>query len=50
MIDAEDKSKPLSDDKLEEMLAVRGFTIARRTVAKYREQLNMPVARLRREA
>ncbi len=48
-IDAEDKSKPLSDDKLEELLGARGFNIARRTVAKYREQLNIPVARLRRE-
>ena len=48
LIDGEDKKKPLSDDKLEELLNVRGYNIARRTVAKYREQLNIPVARLRR--
>jgi RNA polymerase sigma-54 factor len=47
--DAEDKSKPLSDDKLEKMLRAEGYNIARRTVAKYREQLNIPVARLRKE-
>lgn len=49
LIEKENKSKPLSDDKLEELLSKRGFPIARRTVAKYREQLNIPVARLRRE-
>ncbi len=49
IIDAEDKSKPLSDDKLEKILNEKGYNIARRTVAKYREQLNIPVARLRRE-
>jgi RNA polymerase sigma-54 factor len=48
-IDAEDKKKPLSDDKLEKMLKKKGYNIARRTVAKYREQLNIPVARLRKE-
>jgi RNA polymerase sigma-54 factor len=45
---AEDKHKPLSDDHLTEMLNERGYNIARRTVAKYREQLNVPVARLRK--
>ncbi|HEX7070551.1 MAG TPA: RNA polymerase factor sigma-54 [Rhodothermales bacterium] len=45
----EDKSKPLSDQKIAKMLEKRGFQIARRTVTKYREQLNIPVARLRRE-
>lgn len=45
----EDKSKPLADDKLEKLLRDRGFNIARRTVAKYREQLELPVARLRKE-
>ena len=45
----ENKKKPLSDDKLCEMLNEKGYNIARRTVAKYREQLNIPVARLRRE-
>ncbi len=48
-IDAEDKKKPLSDDKLEKLLKKKGYNIARRTVAKYREQLNIPVARLRKE-
>lgn len=49
IIDAEDKDKPLSDDKLEKILNDKGYNIARRTVAKYREQLNIPVARLRKE-
>jgi RNA polymerase sigma-54 factor len=49
IIDAEDKKKPLSDDKLEKLLKEKGYNIARRTVAKYREQLNIPVARLRKE-
>ncbi|MBK5280241.1 MAG: RNA polymerase factor sigma-54 [Bacteroidia bacterium] len=49
LIDQEDKSKPLSDDKLEDLLNKKGYNIARRTVAKYREQLNIPVARLRKE-
>ena len=48
-IDAEEKRKPYSDDKLEKMLKEKGYNIARRTVAKYREQLNIPVARLRKE-
>jgi len=49
LIEAEDKNKPLSDDKLEDLLNEKGYNIARRTVAKYREQLNIPVARLRKE-
>lgn len=49
LVDEEDKTAPLSDDQLVEQLAVCGYTVARRTVAKYREQLNIPVARLRRE-
>ncbi|AHM60516.1 RNA polymerase, sigma 54 subunit, RpoN [Flammeovirgaceae bacterium 311] len=49
MIDGENKKKPLSDDKLEKMLNEKGYQIARRTVAKYREQLGIPVARLRKE-
>ncbi len=49
IIDAESKRKPLSDDKIEKILNEKGYNIARRTVAKYREQLNIPVARLRRE-
>lgn len=48
-ISQEDKNKPYSDDKLEELLNEKGYNIARRTVAKYREQLNIPVARLRRQ-
>ena len=49
LIGKESKERPLSDDKLEKMLNARGYNIARRTVAKYREQLNIPVARLRKE-
>ncbi|MGB3467757.1 MAG: RNA polymerase factor sigma-54 [Cyclobacteriaceae bacterium] len=48
-IEKEDKRKPLSDDKLEKILREHGYNIARRTVAKYREQLGIPVARLRKE-
>ena len=49
LIDGEDKNKPFSDEKIEEILNQKGYNIARRTVAKYREQLNIPVARLRKE-
>ncbi len=49
IIEAEDKNAPYSDDKLAEMLNEEGIHIARRTVAKYREQLRLPVARLRKE-
>lgn len=49
LIDNENKKKPLSDDKLEKLLKEKGYQIARRTVAKYREQMNLPVARLRKE-
>ncbi|NCT93190.1 MAG: RNA polymerase factor sigma-54 [Chitinophagaceae bacterium] len=49
IIESEDKRKPLSDEVLTEMLQEKGYNIARRTVAKYREQLNIPVARLRKE-
>jgi RNA polymerase sigma-54 factor len=45
----ESKKKPISDQKLTEILNQRGYNVARRTVAKYREQLNIPVARLRKE-
>ncbi len=48
-IEAEDKRKPLPDERLMEILKEKGYNIARRTVAKYREQLNIPVARLRKE-
>lgn len=49
LIEAEEKSKPYSDEKIEEILNQKGYNIARRTVAKYREQMNIPVARLRKE-
>lgn len=48
-IEGEKKRKPLTDEKLAELLKEKGYNIARRTVAKYREQLNIPVARLRKE-
>jgi RNA polymerase sigma-54 factor len=48
-IEAEEKKHPLSDERLTELLQEKGYNIARRTVAKYREQLNIPVARLRKE-
>ena len=48
-IENEEKKKPLTDDKLTDILKDKGYRIARRTVAKYREQLNIPVARLRKE-
>lgn len=48
-VDAENKKRPLTDDQLKEVLKLQGYLIARRTVAKYREQLNIPVARLRKE-
>ena len=49
IINNENKQKPLSDDALAKVMKEKGFPIARRTVAKYREQLNLPVARLRKE-
>ena len=48
IIKNEDKSNPYTDDKLEEILNKKGFEVARRTISKYREQLKIPVARLRR--
>ncbi|GHT06409.1 RNA polymerase sigma-54 factor [Bacteroidia bacterium] len=48
-IEAEDKSQPLSDEALTKLLAEKGYEVARRTVAKYREGLGIPVARLRKE-
>tara|TARA_B100001287_G_scaffold194981_1_gene164958 strand:+ start:3102 stop:4466 length:1365 start_codon:yes stop_codon:yes gene_type:complete len=48
-ISKEDKTKPLTDEKLAELLKENGYLIARRTVAKYREQLKIPVARLRKQ-
>ncbi|NMH28597.1 RNA polymerase factor sigma-54 [Flavobacterium silvaticum] len=49
VISEEDKSKPLPDDQLADILKQRGYPIARRTIAKYREQLDIPVARMRRK-
>ncbi|NBB75513.1 MAG: RNA polymerase factor sigma-54 [Bacteroidetes bacterium] len=49
IVDHEDKTKPLSDQKLADRLEEKGFKIARRTVSKYRKQLSIPVARLRKE-
>ena len=49
LIGEESKKHPLSDERLTELLTEKGYNIARRTVAKYREQLNIPVARLRKE-
>ena len=48
-IEDESKKKPLTDEKLSKLLNDKGYNIARRTIAKYREQLNIPVARLRKE-
>lgn len=47
-VNSEDKGKPYTDDELADILKAKGYPIARRTVAKYRQQLNIPVARLRR--
>ena len=46
---AQNKKKPLTDEKLAKHLKDKGYPIARRTVAKYREQLDIPVARLRKQ-
>lgn len=49
IVDAEDKHKPLTDEQLVSELAARGYIVARRTIAKYRDQLGIPLARLRKE-
>ena len=49
VIDRENKKKPLSDEALTKVMKEKGFPIARRTIAKYREQMSIPVARLRKE-
>ncbi len=49
IVDNENKANPYSDEKLAELLSEEGYTIARRTVQKYREQLGIPVKRMRRE-
>ena len=49
VIENENKKIPLTDEKLSSILKEKGYLIARRTVAKYREQLDIPVARLRKE-
>ena len=48
-VEVEDKSKPLTDEELVDLLTAKGYKISRRTIAKYRSQLNIPIARLRRE-
>ena len=48
LIDSEDKSSPYSDDRLSDMLKAQGFNIARRTVAKYRDRMGVPIARMRK--
>ena len=48
-IESEDKKKPLTDEELVGVLSQKGYKVARRTVAKYREQLNIPIARMRKE-
>jgi RNA polymerase sigma-54 factor len=49
IVENEDKSNPLTDQALQEELAAQGYNVARRTVAKYREQLGIPVARMRKD-
>ena len=49
VIEEEDKSKPLPDDQLADILKEKGYPIARRTIAKYRELLDIPVARMRKK-
>ncbi len=49
LVDGEDKSKPLTDDELVDLMTAKGYKVARRTIAKYRDQLNIPKARLRKE-
>ena len=48
LIDAEDKQNPLSDEKLSVLLKEKGYDIARRTIAKYREAMKIPIARMRK--
>lgn len=48
-VEAEDKTKPLTDEELVNVLEKKGYNVARRTIAKYREQLSIPIARLRKE-
>lgn len=49
IVDAEDKHKPLTDEQLVSELSAKGYNVARRTIAKYRDQLGIPLARLRKE-
>ena len=48
-VENEDKHKPLTDDELVDQMTLKGYKVARRTIAKYRDQLNIPKARLRKE-
>jgi RNA polymerase sigma-54 factor len=49
LIESENPAKPLNDDRLVELLHADGYELARRTVAKYREQMHIPVARMRKK-
>lgn len=49
LIEEEDKQNPITDDKLKELLHEKGYIVARRTIAKYREKLGIPIARLRKK-
>ena len=49
IIDNEDKARPLSDDAIKDIMTAQGYPVARRTIAKYREQMGIPVARLRKK-
>ena len=49
LVDGENKHKPLTDDQLVDEMTKKGYKVARRTIAKYRDQLNIPKARLRKE-
>jgi RNA polymerase sigma-54 factor len=49
IVEDEDKQHPMNDQKLVELLQQKGYPLSRRTVAKYRDQMNVPVARLRRQ-
>ena len=49
IIENEDKTDPLNDQQITDLLTEKGYTVARRTVAKYRENLNIPIAQMRKE-
>ena len=49
LINKEDKSNPITDEEISKLLKEKGYNVARRTVAKYREQLEIPISRMRKE-